>query len=320
MTIDKSKPIAVIGAGFMGSVIATIYARHGYRVRLHDLSAEALASYAERATPIAESLATPDCCVADILGRVDTVGNLAEAVAGVSMAHEVAQEDLATKQALFEQLDGLCPPEVVLGTNTSSFRLTHLCERVKHKERVIGIHYITPAHIIKAVEVIVADFTSEETIAWAHAFLASIDHVGVQCRESPGFLVNRIQLAMLAEIHRIVDEGLSTPEDIDAAIRLSLGPRWALWGALLCEDLVVNKRTALAVFDYMRDQTGVDYYESTPTLREMIGRGEQGAISGKGWYEWEAPYPEVVRERDRQLAEILAWLENRRPLDSLGAS
>ena len=101
-----------------------------------------------------------------------------------------------------------------------------------------------------------------------------IDHVGVVCRESPGFLVNRMQLALLAEIHRIVDEGLATPEDIDAAIRLSLGPRWALWGALLCEDLVVNKRTALAVFDYMREQTGVDYYASTPTLRDMIARGE----------------------------------------------
>ena len=318
MSLDQSQPVAVIGAGFMGSVIATIYARHGYRVRLHDVAADALESYPERATPIAESLATAECSVSEMMARVDPVGDLAQAVDGVSLAHEVAQEDLATKQALFETLDRLCPPQVILGTNTSSFRLTHLCKGVEHKQRVIGIHYITPAHIIRAVEVIVAEFTAQTTIDWAHAFLASIDHVGVQCRESPGFLVNRIQLAMLAEIHRIVDEGLATPQDIDAAIRLSLGPRWALWGALLCEDLVVNKRTALAVFDYMREQTGVDYYESTPTLREMIGRGEQGAISGKGWYDWEAPYPEVVRERDRQLAEILEWLDNRKAVDSIG--
>ncbi|MGK2942516.1 MAG: 3-hydroxyacyl-CoA dehydrogenase family protein [Immundisolibacter sp.] len=316
--MDTSKPICVIGAGFMGSVIATIYARHGYAVRLHDVSAEALASYAQRATPIAESLADAGHPVAAILGQVTTVLNLQAAVDGVFLAHEVAQEDLAVKQALFEQLDRLCPPEVVLGTNTSSFRLTHLCERVQHRERVIGIHYITPAHIIKAVEVIVADFTPPERIAWAHEFLASIDHVGVVCRESPGFLVNRIQLAMLAEIHRIVDEGQATPQDIDAAIRLSLGPRWALWGALLCEDLVVNKRTALAVFDYMQEQTGVDYYASTPTLRDMIARGEQGAISGKGWYDWDATYPDIVRERDRQLKKTLDWLQAEDPVARIG--
>lgn len=127
-----------------------------------------------------------------------------------------------------------------------------------------------------------------------------------------------MQLALLAEIHRIVDEGLATPEDIDAAIRLSLGPRWALWGALLCEDLVVNKRTALAVFDYMREQTGVDYYASTPTLRDMIARGEQGAISGKGWYDWQAPYPDIVRERDSQLKTMLAWLQAQDPVARIG--
>ena len=318
--MDTSKPICVIGAGFMGTVIATIYARHGYAVRLHDVSAEALASYAQRATPIAESLADAGHSVADIVGRVAPVADLAAAVDGVCLAHEVAQEDLAVKRALFEQLDRLCPPQVVLGTNTSSFRLTHLCERVQHRERVIGIHYITPAHIIRAVELIVADFTAPQTLAWAQNFLASIDHVGVLCRESPGFLVNRMQLALLAEIHRIVDEGLATPEAVDAAIRLSLGPRWALWGALLCEDLVVNKRTALAVFDYMREQSGVDYYASTPTLRDMIARGEQGAISGKGWYDWQAPYPDIVRERDSQLKTMLDWLQAQDPVAHIGVA
>ncbi|MGE0809039.1 MAG: 3-hydroxyacyl-CoA dehydrogenase family protein [Immundisolibacter sp.] len=316
--MDQTKPVCVIGAGFMGTVIATIYARHGYAVRLHDSAVEALASYAERATPIAESLADAAHPVAGVLGRVTPVADLAAAVDGVCLAHEVVQEDLAVKQALFERLDRLCPPQVVLGTNTSSFRLTHLCERVTHRQRVIGIHYITPAHIIRAVELIVADFTAPATLAWAQDFLASIDHVGVVCRESPGFLVNRIQLALLAEIHRIVDEGLATPEDIDAAIRLSLGPRWALWGALLCEDLVVNKRTALAVFDYMREQTGVDYYASTPTLRDMIARGEQGASTGQGWYTWDAPYADIVRERDRQLKTALDWLEAEHPVARIG--
>jgi 3-hydroxybutyryl-CoA dehydrogenase len=82
-------------------------------------------------------------------------------------------------------------------------------------------------------------------------FLGEHRHVGVVCRERPGFLVNRIQFAMLAEIYRIVDEGYATPEDIDQAVRNSLGPRLALWGPLLCEDLVVSKSTALAVTKYL---------------------------------------------------------------------
>ena len=162
-----------------------------------------------------------------------------------------------------------------------------------------------------------ADFTPPELISWARAFVARIDHVPVVCREKPGFLINRMQFALMAEIHRIVDEGLASAEDVDNAIRLSLGPRWALWGGLACEDLVASKQTAVAMLEYMHAQTGQPQYQTTATLRQLVSENKLGAATGQGWFEWRRPNAEMVMERDRQLAEMLAWLAERKPMAHL---
>lgn len=309
--------ITVIGAGFMGCVIATIYARHGFDVVLHDAVPGMLGSFSQRALPIAKSLGTPRMSPEDIVSRVRLAETLEAAVDGTDLVHEVIQEDLALKQELFKRLDQLCAPSVVLASNTSSFLLSHLCRDVVHKKRVVGIHYITPAHIVQAVEIIVADFTPPELIVWARAFVTRIDHVPIVCREKPGFLINRMQFALMAEMHRIVDEGLASAEDVDNAIRLSLGPRWALWGGLACEDLVASKRTAVAMLEYMHAQTGQSQYEVTDTLRQLVSENKLGAAAGEGWFEWSRPNAELVMERDRQLAEILAWLAARKSIENL---
>ncbi len=311
--------IAVIGAGFMGSVIATIYARHGYRVVLHDNQPDMLLGFRDRALPIARALAGPDGSVDQILDRVVLSQELDDAVKGAFLVHEVVQEDLPTKQKLFGQLDSLCDASVVLATNTSSFLLSEVGLAVKHRERLVGIHYITPAHIIRVVEIITADFTPQSLAEWARRFLVSIDHVGVVCRERPAFLVNRIQFAMLAEVYRIVDEGLATPEDVDAAVRLSIGPRLALWGPLLTEDLVVSKKTSLAVTEYLHEQTGDANYAGRKVLKDLVTSGHWGAISGQGWYSFRRPHVEVVEERDRQLSALLAWLDATDAVKRVGA-
>ena len=215
-------------------------------------------------------------------------------------------------------LDRICPREVVVATNTSSFLLSDICRDVKHRDRVLGIHYITPAHVIRAVELIYADFTPPALVEWGRKFLATIDHVGVVCRERPGFLINRIQFALLSEIYRIMDEGLASRDDVDTAVRLSLGPRLALWGPLLTEDLVVNKKTSLAVTEYLHEQTGDPNFAARPVLRRLVDEGSAGAISGKGWYEFEADYPTVVSRRDRQLSDLLTWLRQKDAVPGIG--
>jgi 3-hydroxybutyryl-CoA dehydrogenase len=316
--MQNSKRITVVGAGFMGCVIATLYARHGYEVVLNDIQAGLLASYAERARPIADILADADHPVDQILANVSTVEGLETAVDGAFLVHEVVQEVLSVKQELFATLDKMCPPSVVLGTNTSSFLLTDICRDVERRDRVLGIHYITPAHIIRAIELIYADFTPPSLVDWGRRFVETIDHVGVACRERPGFLVNRIQFALLSEIYRIMDEGLASRDDVDTAVRLSLGPRLALWGPLLTEDLVVNKKTSLAVTDYLYEQTGDPNLKGRPVLRALIDEGKVGAIAGKGWYDFDADYATVVGNRDRQLQDLLTWLRDKDALAGIG--
>ncbi len=303
--------ICIVGAGFMGCVIATLYARHGYEVVLCDSDPAMLDSYGARARPIAASFTDDPAEVEALLARVTTEPSLEAAVRGAFLVHEVVQEVLETKQALFEELDRLCPPGVVLATNTSSLLISDIAARVAQRERVLGIHYITPAHLIRAIEIIHADFTPAGLVAWGRAFVESIDHVGVACPERPGFLINKIQFAMLTEIYRLMDEGLATRDDIDAAVRLSLGPRLALWGPLLTEDLIVSKKTALAVTESLYRQTGDENFRGRKALRDLVEAGHLGAMTGQGWYGFDAPPAEVVEERDRQLSDLLDWLRDR---------
>jgi 3-hydroxybutyryl-CoA dehydrogenase len=228
------------------------------------------------------------------------------------------QEDLRAKQELFALLDRRCESDVVLATNTSSFLLTDICRGVQRRQRVLGVHFVTPAHVVQAVELIYADFTPDALVEWGRKFLATINHVGVACRERPGFLVNRLQYALLAEVYRILDEHIARRDDVDAAVRLSIGPRLALWGPLLTEDLVVSKKTTLAVVEYLYQQTGDANFLPRSVLRELVDEGSVGAMCGKGWYEFSGDYPSVVKERDRQLLDLLSWLRQKDPVSRIG--
>ena len=293
--VDKgNREITVVGAGFMGTVIAPIYASHGYRVRVTDLLPKALATFHDRAKPIVASLVNERMGADTILANVKLEPALVTAVEGSFFVQEVIHENLEAKQELFAKLDQVCPPEVVLATNTSSFRLSDVCKDVRHRERVLGVHYITPAHIIHLVELIRADFTPNTLIEWGHAFLKTIDHVGVVCAEEPGFLVNRLQYALLSEAYRIVELGIASREDVDNAMRLSLGPRLALWGPLLTEDLVVSKKTSAPIWDYLYDKTGEEKFRRPSAVTKFVESGQFGAITGKGWYNFAADYPSIV--------------------------
>ena len=317
--MKSNDKIAVIGAGLMGTAIATLCAAHGYRVALFDQNSDALATFLSRATPVAQSLAQAGTSDIEILARVKCTSSLEECIDGAMLVQEAIHEDLEAKQALFRRLDSACSPEVMLATNTSSFMLSDLCETLKGRSRIIGIHYVSPAHVIRAVEIIFASFSDETVVARGKDFLSTIDHVGIVCRERPGFLVNRIQYALKAEIQRMVDEGVSTVEDIDAAVRLAIGPRLALWGPFMQEDLAASKKTVLAVMDYLRETSGQVHFDSTPSLRNLAKTEQLGASSGAGWYEWKADNPELILARDKQLSELLDWLRAHDRLHELGA-
>jgi 3-hydroxybutyryl-CoA dehydrogenase len=320
MPAPSPRSITVVGAGFMGAVIATLYARYGYRVRVTDSMAQPLETFRERARPIAESLAHDGTDAATLLAAVQAHASLEEAVAGSFFVHEVIHEDLAAKQALFSTLDHICPPEVVLGTNTSSLKLSEIFKRVRHRDRVIGVHYITPAHIVRLVEIIKADFTPPALVQWARDFLMTIDRVGVVCTDTPGFLVNRLQYALVSEAYRIVEQEIASRDDVDNAFRLALGPRLALWGPLLTEDLVVSKKTCAAVWGYLHEKTGDEKFRRPAAVSTLVDAGKLGAISGAGWYRFDRDYASIVSSRDSQLRSLLEWLAEHDRLAELKVS
>jgi len=235
--------ITIVGAGNMGAAIATLCAAHGYRVVLNDQNDKMLASFAERAAPIARHMAGTERSPDEILSLVECNSSLEASTRDAFLVQEVIHEDLEAKRALFRRLDVLCAPEVMLATNTSSYLLSEICLDLAGRERVIGIHYVSPAHLIRAVEVITADFTGKALIERSRAFVGSIDHVAIVCKERPGFLINKIQYALKAECRAAGDRpqaGALGPDDAgrpereqkDGARRHRLYPSGNRGGAL----------------------------------------------------------------------------------------
>jgi 3-hydroxybutyryl-CoA dehydrogenase len=170
------------------------------------------------------------------------------------------------------------------------------------------------------VELITADFTPRALVDWGLQFLSTIDHVGVVCIEEPGFLVNRLQYALISEAYRIVEDGIASRDDVDKAMRLSLGPRLALWGPLLTEDLVVSKKTSAPIWDYLYEKTRNEKFRRPPAITRFVDSGRLGAITGRGWYDFEADYASIVLSRDAQLKSLLSWLSENERLQEFKAS
>jgi 3-hydroxybutyryl-CoA dehydrogenase len=306
--MTKRDRLSIVGAGAMGTSIATLCAAYGYRVALTDTNIESLKRFPERATPIAKYLAGTSRTTNDILRNVESFDSLEESIKGSFMVHEAIHEDLEAKRELFQKLEELCEPNTILATNTSSFLLSAISEKLTSQHRMIGIHYVAPAHLIRAVEILTARFTDEDVIAQAKVFVESIDHVGIVCRETPGFIINRIQYALKAEVMKILEQGIASVEDIDAAVRLAIGPRLALWGPLMQEDMSASKNTVISVSDYIYNATGNVHFKPPAILKKLANAGNLGATAGAGWYKWEIDGALLTAERDSQLGELLEWL------------
>lgn len=310
--------VTVVGAGFMGSGISVVYVVAGLSIQLVDVGQDQLEKALANMRANLETLAAHDLLggqpIDALMARVHPTTDLPASVANADLVHEIVFEDLDLKISLFKQLDELCPRDTILASNTSGFRIRDLALATGRPDRVVGIHYISPPYILKPVEVIASDLTSPETVEAARRFVLKIDKVPVVCKDVPGFLVNRIQLALYNVCHSVVEQGLATPEDIDNAMRLSVGPRLALWGPLKTEDVVVNKATMLAGLKYLFKETGEDRYKPTALLERMVSEGKVGILGGQGWHDFSGrSSADVARVRDSAIIEILKFLAEVEP-------
>lgn len=312
--------VAVVGAGLMGHAIALACAKERLRVRLTDVNPRVLA---EAATKIERVLAglvknrvLSGRAAAAASRRIDFSGSLAETVADAELVQESVQEDLAVKKRLFAELDRVCAADTILATNTSSIRIGELAAATRRPERVVGAHWFSPPYLMPVMEVVLGRATSRRTARRALEYARRLAKVPVLVKDTPGFVVNRIQMAMLNEAIDLVDRGVATAADVDAAVRIALGSRLSIFGPLCCNDLFVSKRTSLNLFAYLHAATGEDKFRPSGLLRRLVKAGDDGVFSGRGFFRYPGPSAATLARRDQALALLmrqLAQFERRNP-------
>jgi 3-hydroxybutyryl-CoA dehydrogenase len=278
---------AVLGAGTMGHGIAHVAAASGMKVVLYDIDQSAadrgLASIQQNLEKgVAKNKITEET-KAQALGNLSTSTNLEEAVSSAQLVVEAAPERLDLKQSIFKQIDSLAPSDAIFGTNTSSLSITKIASVCTHPERVLGMHFFNPPHILKLLELIKTEHTSDDALAKAKAIGEQMGRDLIVINDSPGFATSRLGLIIGLEAMRMLQEGVGTAEDIDRA--MELGYRHPM-GPLRLTDLV-GLDVRLDIAEYLHRELGGDRFDPPQILRELVEAGKLGKKSGQGFYKWD---------------------------------
>ncbi|MGH2702220.1 MAG: 3-hydroxyacyl-CoA dehydrogenase family protein [Actinomycetota bacterium] len=280
-------PVAVIGAGTMGHGIAQVAARHGFDVRLHDQSSEALEKgmagielMLDKA--LARGVVTPDQKEETLL-RIQVVEELEKAVDGCRFVIEAVPEDMTIKRAVFEDLDRHTPSNAILATNTSAISITLIASWTERRDRVIGLHFFNPPDRMPLIEVVKGLTTSEKTIERARRFCDQLGKETIVVSDRPGFATSRLSAMIGNEAWYMFMEGVASPEEIDKAVKLALG---FPMGPFELGDLV-GLDVRLSVLRYLHETLG-ERFRPCPLLVEYVEAGYLGRKTGRGIFEYHA--------------------------------
>ena len=276
------KLVGVVGAGLMGSGIAEVAARAGYRVVLVDVDNYNLAKGHKRIlSNVTKSVEKGQLTSAEGKDTVDriSVGESYEDLAEANLVIEAVYEKMEVKKPVFQKLDAIINSAAILATNTSGLSVTELSTATKRPDKVLGLHFFYPAPRMKLVEIIRSLATSDATYNTARAFVASLGKQAILALDYPGFIVNRILLPMINEAVFCVMEG-AKPEDVDAAMKLGCNHPM---GPLELADFVgidVALATIMGLYENMRDPK----YRPCPLFVKMVEAGWLGRKTGRGFY------------------------------------
>ena len=300
--------VAIVGAGIIGSSWALVFARAGWEARVfsrHHAVRDSLLDRVTRAADAARAIApasTPD----DIVARITLAESLEQAVDGAEWVQESVEEDVAVKSALFADLDRLTSPGTILASSTSSIGMSCIAGSLAGRARMLVAHPATPPHLIPVVEMVPAPFTDGGVTQRAFATMRAVGQVPVLVtRERPGFVMNRLQGALLTEMFAVIRDGLMSPADVDALIRDGFGLRWAFLGPLEGVDLNAPGGIAdyLARYGFMFDQMARERGATEPVVTEAIVATLQGAMRARLPLEG---LPARVSWRDARMAALRA--------------
>jgi len=286
--------VAVVGAGLMGFGVAVEFARFGYQVSMYNTREETSKRAMQQAREALDLMAEMQLITREeslaAHARLRPTNDIADAVKGADFVHESVLEQLTLKQKIFARLDELCPPPVILATNTSTFRVTDIASATKHPERVVATHYFQPPHFIPLVEVVGGEKTDRKVVEKAARMLRGMrKKVVVIDIDRPGFVGNGIQGAMGREIQSLIDRGLCSPQTIDDVISFGFGRRMAYTAYFKRLDLIGLD------FGYrIAKDRGIEPWK---TIAEHVEKGELGMKSGKGFYNWPDDTAEQLHHR-----------------------
>jgi 3-hydroxybutyryl-CoA dehydrogenase len=285
MNANEIERALVIGGGTMGNGIAQVLALAGVETTLSDISEAVLDRARETIRRnldkgVEKGKVRPEDRDAT-LARLHFAADAGGAAEGVQAVIEAVPEKLDLKRSILGPLGERLGPEVLIASNTSSLSLTELAEAVPHPERVVGMHFFNPVHIMKLVEVVRADQSSDAATDCTVELARRLGKEPIVVKDRPGFASSRLGVAIGLEAIRMVEEGVASAEDIDKAMTLGYGYPM---GPLRLTDLV-GLDVRLGIADYLTTALG-SRFEPPRLLRDKVARGELGKKSGRGFYDW----------------------------------
>jgi 3-hydroxybutyryl-CoA dehydrogenase len=283
--VSEIRKVSVVGAGTMGNGIAQVFAQAGFPVTMVDVNEAVLERGLGTIRSSLERMAKKNLIaagdVATIAGRVKPSPRLLDAVEG-DLIVEAVPELFELKSDVFRKLSEVIEKQTILASNTSSISITRLAARTDRPDRVIGMHFMNPVPVMKLVEVIRGQLTSDDT---ANAILETTKKLGktpVIVNDYPGFVSNRVLMPMLNEAFFCVMEGVAEKEAIDQVMQLGMAHPM---GPLALADLI-GLDTCLSILEVLHRDLGDDKYRPCPLLRRMVAAGLLGRKTGRGFYSY----------------------------------
>lgn len=288
------KKVCVVGIGTMGSQIGIVCARGGFQTVLVDLSEQVIAQGLRAIRSFLSNQVKRQKMKSEeaekVLSLISTTTDLEKSISDAGLVIEAVFEDIKTKKKLFKKMDGACPKEAILASNTSTLSITEMGAATARPEKCIGTHFLIPAALTPLVELVRGLETSEETHKTVINFLTLCGKETVTVVDSPGFVINRLYLPMVNEAFYVLDSSLASPEEIDRCCAKGLG--FPL-GPLAAAD-AFGLDILLECMETLRNGLG-EKYRPAPLLVKLVKAGRLGRKSGRGVYDYRSFPPEPSR-------------------------
>lgn len=306
--------IGVVGAGTMGHGIAATFLSEGYPVSIHDIEEEMLEQAQQGIDSILDLFVKEgvidESTASEATDRITYSTDLEQVVAEADLILEAVSEDMDIKQAVFEEINEYAPADAILASNTSGLSITDIASVTDRPEQVVGAHWFNPPHIVPLVEVVKGEETDDGIAEGLAEFLDRIGKTAVVVeKDIPGYIGNRIQMAMCYEAFSLLDRGIASAEDIDKAVQAGFGFRLPSMGIFEKVD-----QSGLDVHHAVEEYLMPDLDRGTdpnPVVTRLVEEGHLGLKTGSGVYDWEDSDPtKIEQKRNEELLDLLDVYKN----------